>query len=230
MPCSADPMASVSRAAVAFARVPQGSASAVQPVFVTNLGDAALVVTALDVRGEDATEFRLAAGGTCGAPATLGPGQQCRVDVLALPGWGPTREVAATLVVESNAGTADVRLAATADALLPTPILTSAPDFVEFPVQEMSATSAPRSLVIANATPLPIALARPSVLGGDATDFVATSDCPVGHALAPEHACTVSLTFTPRGADPRSSELVIEFAQGDVAGFHRWSITGTGGE
>ena len=229
-PCAAGPTASVSRSSVAFARVAQGAPSAVQPVFVTNIGDAALVVTALAITGDGAADFQLAASGTCDTPATLGPGQRCRIDVVALPQWTRTQDVSASLTVESNDGTAEVRLTATADTTLLAPIVTSARAFVEFPLQQVSMPSAPQSLTIANGTTLPLTLGHPALLGGDATDFVATTDCPLEHPLEPGRICAVTLTFMPRGAGPRATELVFEVAQGEVTAFYRWSVTGTGGE
>jgi hypothetical protein len=229
-PCFAAPLASPSRTAVAFARVAQGQASPVQPVFLTNLGDDALVVTGLALGEEGAADFRVAQSGTCGPPAALGPGERCRIDVVATPRWGETREVAATLTVESNAGTLVIALRATADAMLSAPTLASAPPFVEFPVQPVATDSAPRSLVLRNASARPLALGHPALLGGDATDFSVATDCPVESPLAPGRTCFVTLTFTPRVGGPRSTELAIEFEQGDESAFHRWSVTGSGGE
>jgi len=230
-PCGAAeaPRASVSRTAVAFARVPQGYPSPVQPVFVTNVGDGALVVTALSLGGEAPEDFRLAESGTCRPPATLGAGERCRIDVVMTP-LG-SRGASATLTVETTAASSDVALTGAGDPMLLAPILASMPGFLDFPAQVASAPSAPRSLTITNTTRSPLALGWPALLGGDATDFSATTDCPMGRALPPGRSCAITVTFTPRASGPRASELAVEFDDGaGGAGFYRYSITGIGGE
>jgi hypothetical protein len=61
----------LSRATVPFGYISQGFTSQVQPVFVTNTGDAPLTISALTLEGPQAGNFAIAASGTCAPPITL---------------------------------------------------------------------------------------------------------------------------------------------------------------
>jgi hypothetical protein len=65
---AAGPVANFSRTFVGFSFVPP-SAHIVQPVFVTNTGDAPLNISAISLTGVNSAEFTL--GGTCVAPIAL---------------------------------------------------------------------------------------------------------------------------------------------------------------
>lgn len=92
----AGPALELSRSAVAFGYVSRNTTSPVQPVFVTNIGDAPLTVSAVTLGGWKPGEFAVA--GTCSAPLTLAPADRCRIDATMNPssarGSNATAEIA----------------------------------------------------------------------------------------------------------------------------------------
>ena len=220
----------LSRTVVAFAYVSQGFTSPVQPVFVTNTGDAPLTIGALTLEGSQPGDFGIATSGTCTPPIALGPGERCRIDLVMTPVSPRNRSVSASVFVHTTAtlGSTEITLTGTVDPALSGAILVPAPAFLDFQPQAVGDASAPLTLVITNAAPITLTLGQLTLLGGDATDFAATSDCTVGQVVAHNHACAVTVTFTPRGNGPRATELVTEWSYGGSDGFYRYSVTGTG--
>ena len=72
----AAPVADLSRTSVAFPRGGPNIDFGVQPVFVTNIGDAPLVISGAVLGGSNPSEFRVA--GTCTPAVTLAPNGRCR--------------------------------------------------------------------------------------------------------------------------------------------------------
>src|SRR5205085_4271285 len=97
---SAAAVANLSRTTVDFNEVP-AIAAHVQPVFVTNVGDAPLNISAVALTGANAPDFLL--GGTCVAQTTLAPGGRCRIDITTRLGFTGGTARAATIVIGSDA-------------------------------------------------------------------------------------------------------------------------------
>jgi hypothetical protein len=228
-PAQAAPVANFSRTAIPFAFVAQGVASPTQPVFVTNIGDAALVIGSIALSGPQPADFIVS--GTCGPPVTLQPNERCRIDVVMKSFTARGKKIAATVTVQSNAATPSTFIALTGDVdtILTGPIFVPAPEWLDFTAQPVGSPSPPLTMTITNATSLTYGTDQFALAGGDASDFTLTSNCAVGQQFVNGQTCIATVTFTPQAAGPRSTELVTEFSFGDGNGVYRYSITGVGG-
>ena len=77
----AGPVASLSRVAIDYGNFPPDYLTEVEPVFITNIGDAPLTISGMSISGANASNFSVA--GTCTPPLTLPPSARCRLDFTA---------------------------------------------------------------------------------------------------------------------------------------------------
>ncbi len=226
----AAPVAQFSRTAVQFGYVSQGVASPVQPVFVTNTGDAALVISEATITGPQAADFT--SGGTCSVPITLQPHGRCRIDLVMKPFTQRGRPTATTLTVHSNGAppSTDIALSGRVDPVLSNAILVPAPSWIDFPAQRPGSTAQPLTLAIKNVSGLTFSIQQYGLVGGNAGDFTLTSDCALGQTFAHNQTCTATVTFAPQAAGPRSTELATTLTYSGVDGLSRYSITGVGAD
>ena len=227
-PSLAGPVLDLSRAAVGFGYVSRGTTSPVQPVFVTNTGDAPLSLSAVTLGGLKPDEFSVS--GTCSAPRQLAPGERCRIDTTMNPVGARGRPAFAEVAIQSDATPAPavVTLTGTVDPVLDTPIFVPSPGWLDFPAQPVNVAAPPLVMTITNATALAFRIDDFALRDKDAADFALTSDCVVGQTYLPGQTCTATVRFTPRAAGPRSTELVTTMTYATVAGTVRYSVTGTG--
>ena len=226
----AAPVAHFSRTTLPFSYISPGYPSPLQPVFVTNTGDAPLALSGIVLGGLNPGDFVIAGSTTCTAPGSLAPGQSCRIDAQMMPVSPRDHAVSATITVQSNAAvpSTDITLTGVVDPALNGPILVPAPAYLDFGPQPVGAQSAPLTMTITNRASIPFAIGQYTLLGGDAGDFAMSSNCATGQRLAHDQACTVTVNFTPSAAGPRATELAAQFSFAGVDGFERFSITGTG--
>lgn len=227
-PTLAAPVLDLSRDAVAFGYVSRGTTSPVQPVFVTNTGDAPLSLSAVTLGGLKPEEFSVS--GTCNAPRTLAPGERCRIDTTMNPAGARGRPAFAEVAIQSDATPARtvVSLTGTVDPVLDTPIFVPSPAWLDFAAQPVNVAAAPLVMTITNATSLAFRIDDFALRDKDAADFALTSDCAIGQTYLPGQTCTATVRFTPRVAGPRSTELVTTMTYATAQGTVRYSVTGTG--
>jgi hypothetical protein len=177
--------------------------SSPQPVIVTNVGTADLVVGAINVTSNSAltsaSEFPVAHA--CG---TLIPNANCVVTVNFAP-VGVVGAKSATLNVSSNAANLPVATATLTGTALPLPV----------PLVRLSATSIGYGTVIFGG---PAATQRITVTNGGVQpllidtvtttgDFVQANDC--NRELGPNQSCTITVNFGPQLLGNRSGTLTI---------------------
>jgi hypothetical protein len=228
-PACAGAIAVLSRTAVQFGFVPRGLDSQVQPVFVTNTGDAALDIATLDLSGPAAGAFRLA--GTCTPGISLAPLARCRIDLTMTPplalGFGAP--VIATLTLHANTGPVDVTLRGAVDPGYGDLAFTTSPAYLDIAAQAVGTAAPPQVVTITNRTTDAFTLARFGVVGGNAADFGMVGDCTPGQKFPGGASCTATITFTPLADGPRATELDIGTTLDAITGTLRVSITGVGG-
>ncbi len=229
----ASPVADLSRNDVIFGRTPQNIASPAQPVWITNTGDAPLSVAAITIGGANPTDFTVS--GTCGPPVTLQSGERCRIDSVMLATGKNPQVRSATLSLATNAvpAPAVVALSGSVDNGNPSDPFTSlpidpSPDWIDFPGQALLSTSAPQKITLANTGNLLFTLDYIGLKGGDAGDFSLASSCAAGSFVPPGTTCVATVTFTPLGEGPRSTELEVNMRYYTADGVTRYSITGVG--
>jgi hypothetical protein len=225
---AAGPVANFSRTLVSFSFVPP-FAHIVQPVFVTNTGDAPLNVSAISLTGVNSADFTF--GGTCVAPIALpAGGGRCRIDVATnLAMSGPLGR-AATLTVQSDAfpAAATIGVSAIADDAAPYVSLLS-PSWIDFPPQPVGTSAPQQTFTFTNSVDVALRLDNAFSYLGDSTDFVVTTDCATVESGA---SCTITIGFRPTAAGPRSTELEIDYRAPSVSLTNvytrRYSVTGVG--
>ena len=92
------PVLATNPGSVYFGNTAVGSTASASTVTVTNNGSGIVGLTGILIYGEDASQFAVAPGGTCGA--SLSPGQSCQILVT----FSPTsaKEMNATLRIKTN--------------------------------------------------------------------------------------------------------------------------------
>ena len=227
------PVADFSRTAIGFSYHTRAVPSAVQPVFVSNVGDAALNISAITLSGSHPEDFSVA--GTCAPPVRLAPGERCRIDVVMIP-VGPLRTpTSATITVTSDAApaTQDIRLTGFIDPgnatpQVPSMLFSPSPHWLDFGPQAVGTSSAPVTMAITNLSVLPWTLNRLGTAGGNASDFTITSSCPADFSWAHGQTCTATITFHPQAAGPRATELSAAVTWTTFDADYRYSLTGVG--
>jgi hypothetical protein len=221
-------MTSPSRAA--FGSQQLGTTSATQTVTVKNIGAASLTVSgvALDTATGNPEDFRIVAGGTCTATATvtLARDASCTVKVA----FAPTATVGtrtATLLVSHNGLRSPERVAlrGSAAAVGTAPAVTFSPASLDFGSRRLGTQSAAQAVVITNTGTADLNVGKVALTGVDASDFSAQNTC-VGVAVAPGNTCTINVLFAPQQVTgPKTANVEIT---DDAAGSPRTvALTGT---
>jgi hypothetical protein len=226
---TAAPEAELSRAAIIFGRVPAEVLSTVQPVFVTNTGDAPLHISGLALSGPNVAEFSVA--GTCGPPVALAPGARCRLDFrMRFPSVVTgIRTATATLQTDASPAPPAIALQGIDDegpGYLPND---PTPDWIDFPPQPVGTAAVAQTITISNPATQTFKVTAFELVGGDAADFTLSTSCPVGSTIAPEASCAATIGFVPTASGPRSTELLFSLQYFTINGSTRYSVTGVGG-
>ncbi len=242
VPALAGPIASLSRTIVAFDHIGVQRPSSVQPVFVTNTGDAPLTISGLTIGARSpAPAAAFIVAGTCTPPLTLPPNARCRVDLTVYDAnetfyvGGYSSHATFSLQSDSSVPAPDVALTTFSvfdlgafEAPRPTP------EWIDFPALPLGAPAAEQTLSIANIGTNNLGLVSIGLAGGNSSEFTLTSStCVAGVALAPGTNCQAMIAFQPTASGPRATELQLNVkyaAPGlNFNATYPVSITGVGG-
>ena len=150
------------------------------------------------------------------AGETLATGATCTFNVSFMPTQIGARSGQLTIFANIPGGQATVSLSGTgtaAAAVVLTPLT------LNFPATLVNQTAASQIITVANTGANPATLGTPVVTG----DFkIAASTC--GATLAPQTACSLSISFTPTAGGTRTGVLTVT----DSAGTQTAQLTGTG--
>ena len=224
------PVLDASRTTVDFGYTRPGDANDVQPVFITNTGDAPLTLTAITLGGFNQTNYRV--GGTCQVAVPVAPNDRCRLDVevfISAPREG-ARPHPATLTIDSDGTPTSLSIALQSYELgrpsegNPAAHPDFTPDWFDFAPQALGTPSTPIASRSSTSAGFRCTFAR-CISRADSGDFSLTTDC-VGRTLGFNETCTGSIAFAPTAAGPRSAEIAVNIYTS--AHTHR-SVTGIGG-
>jgi len=224
---AAAPQLDVSRTAISFGR-DAAFAEFVQPLFLTNVGDAPLTLSAFPITGRNAADYRVA--GPCTTGRVLVPGARCRLDVLGAL-TPPTSSATLTLESDSATGPVAIPLGGTPSTDITQGVFAT-PPWIDFGYQAPGTTSAPQTLTLTDPEPIALIMDSVQVSGRNAADFSVTSDCLPGRRYVNGESCTTTIAFTPGGNGPRSAEITFMGhppAQGPGFVPVTYSLTGIGG-
>jgi hypothetical protein len=227
----AGPVLHASRTIVDFGYTRPGDANDVQPVFITNTGDAPLTLTAITLGGLFPTNYRV--GGTCQVAVPVAPNNRCRLDVevfISEPTQG-ARPHPATLTIGSDGTPTSLSIALQSYELgrpsegNPAAHPDFTPDWIDFAPQALGTPATPIAFTITNERGFPMNFRSMYLQGRDSGDFSLTTDC-VGRTLGLNETCTGSVGFAPSVAGPRSAEIAMAIYQ---SAHTNRSVTGIGG-
>lgn len=200
-----------------------GTATAAQPISVTNTGSAPLAISSIGVTGANAGDFPET--NTCPlAPTTIAVNGTCTISVTFQPtAIGPR---SAAVSVSDNAGSSPQTVALTGTGTAAGVTLT--PSGVTFAGQNPGMpASAPQTITLQNTGNGPLTISSISITGANAGDFAETNNCPGSSAtLNVGGACAIAVTFAPTGTGSRSASLTV--SDNAVPSPQLVSLSGTG--
>ena len=200
---------SVSPKQVNFGALNLTQISPAQTVTLTNTGTTAITLGTTAIVGANAADFLVSDDTFTGNACTnsLAVGGTCTVSLTFSPkAVGPR---AATLQIASDAKGSPQSIALTGRGL-PTSTLLFSPSAISFNKIKVGA-SASRSMTITNAGAGATSIDGFGFSGITASDFaISGNTCPIAPAvLSAGGNCSLTITFTPMGPGPRTSDLVI---------------------
>ena len=223
---SGAPLLDVSRTAISFGRDAEG-VEFVQPLFLTNVGDAALTLSGFPITGINQFDYHV--GGPCVVAPVLVPGGRCRLEVTGA--LSPRSSATLTIQSDSVAGPVAVSLSGTPSSDIDRGVFAT-PPWIDFDPQPVGTTSAPQILTITDPERFALILEGIEIYGKNAADFSMTSDCVLGYPYVNNDGCSTTITFTPGANGPRAAEITFRgHPPGGDPGYVTlsYSLTGVGG-
>lgn len=220
------PLLDVSRTAISFGR-DAAFYEFVQPLFLTNVGDAPLTFSGFPITGKNPLDYRV--GGTCSSASVLVPGGRCRLDVIGALS-PPASSATLTIQSDSVAGPVAVGLAGTPSTDITQGVFAT-PPWIDFDHQPLGATSA-QILTITDPEPITLVLDSVEITGKNAADFSMTSDCVPGRRYVNGGSCTTTIAFAPGANGPRAAEITFRGHPPSLEPGYvtlTYSLTGVGG-
>jgi hypothetical protein len=211
------PAASVSQGTLDFGDVPTTPA-VTKALTYANTGSLPVTISSIAVGGTNASAFKQT--NTCPvAPATLGAGARCAIDVTFTPEAGKTS--AATLTVADNTPAATRNVALKGSNL---GVMTAFPASVAFPGQPVGTVSVEDNVAVGNSGNGPVTLASAAITGTSAVHFrLGTNGCTA--AIDPEGGCEVGVVFAPTSTGGKTANLRLTDSNGKIVNV---PLTGTG--
>ncbi|HEV2463215.1 MAG TPA: choice-of-anchor D domain-containing protein [Acidobacteriaceae bacterium] len=209
-----------SPASLSFGSVTVSSSSSPQTITVSNTTSSSVTLNAPAVSGTNPSDFL--ASTTCGA--TLAASASCTASITFTPSasgarsasWSITSSNSATPLTVTLTGTGTTAGAGTA---------TPSPTTVTFPSTAVGASSPSTHVYLKNNGTAAIAMSRPSISGGNSTDFAVTANT-CGTQLAASATCYVTVIFAPTATGTRTSTL--SFTDGAGNSPQNVALSGTG--
>jgi len=191
---------SLSSTAFDFAKQGVGTASAPQSATLTNVGNASLNISKIEVAGSNPADFTLT--NNCGA--SLGPSDQCTLTVTFKPGSSGLRT--ASMVFADNAAGSPQKLSLCGTGIAPAVSLSATS--LSFGSQPVAVTSPAETVTLTNTGSAPLNVNRLALAGANLDDFTEIANT-CGGSVAAESSCTIGVTFTPSAGGARTAVLSI---------------------
>jgi hypothetical protein len=190
----AGPQATVTPLSLAFGSQTVGTASAAQPITLSNTGNAALQIQLIAA----STGFTVT--NNCGS--SLASGANCTLMVAFAPATTGIQNGTLAISDNSSGSPQTVALSGTGTAA-PMPQLVITPLSLAFGSQTVGTTSSQQPATLSNTGDAPLQIQSITA----STGFAATNSC--GTSLAPGASCTLLITFSPVAAGSQSGTLSI---------------------
>ena len=202
---------------ITFGNQAVGTTSAAQVATLTNVGNATLTISSIQVTGPNASDYTLT--NTCGS--SLAPSAQCTLSVTFTPGAAGTRT--ASVVFTDNATGSPQTVSLTGTCIAPSVSLSATS--VSFGNQPVGTTSAASAVTVTNNGAAALTFTSIAATGDFAVAASGTT-CSTSAPVAPSGNCVINVTFTPTATGSRSGSLTLtDNASGSP---QTMSLTGTG--
>ncbi|MCC7040323.1 MAG: choice-of-anchor D domain-containing protein [Burkholderiales bacterium] len=225
----AQPALDVSTTYLGFGRVSLNTTSPIQPLFVMNVGDAAMMLHAITLGGDYPELF--AVGGTCAETQQLAPRARCRIDVAFRPTVAGQRNATLSIVTDAASAPLVVALSGLGNGSIGmTATPNPNPDWIDFGSVALGASAAPRALTFRNDSGIALRLTSLGLQTRDRYDFTLSSTCNVGDALPNGSTCTFTFGFAPTEAGVRATTLYVGISYMEITeGVVYIQVSGVGG-
>jgi hypothetical protein len=192
-------------------------------VQLTNTGTAPLTISNVAVTGDNAADFAISSDNCPPAPATLGAGASCTVEVTFTPHASGARD--ATLAVTDDSYYLPHTLPLAGTGVTPAAgAATLSTGSVDFGNQGLGVTSSPQPVTLTNTGTAPLTISTMSLVD---SEFGMTSTCPTGGAsLAVGASCEIDATFTPSAMGLQTAS--IDVSSDAVNGTVEIALSGSG--
>ena len=196
------PTIALSASSLSFGPQEVGSQSALQTITVTNVGSAALNISALTAGGSHAADFPRS--GTCQSGMTLAAtGGNCTLVFAFAPTAVGTRT--SNLTIASNNSGGNVTATLSGSATTNVPVAFASPASLSFGTQQIGTSSASQQVTVSNTGGGRLTIAS---LAFSTVHFSQSGTC-VAASLAAGQSCTVNVVFSPSASGSLTSTLSI---------------------
>ena len=207
---------SLSPATLTFPNQDVGSTSTPQSATLTNVGNASLTLSSIQVTGSNAHDFTLS--NNCGT--SLAASAQCTLTVSFAPSAAGARTASVTFTDNAAGSPQTLNLSGTGTS---SGVGISASNLT-FGNQLVGTSSQPQAVTLTNDGNTILGITSLGVTGDNPGDFPETTTC--GSSVAAGGNCTISVTFTPTVAGTRTATInILDNAAGSP---QTVSLTGTG--
>jgi len=192
---------SLSSPSIDFPNQGVGTTSTPQSTSLTDVGNANLTLSSIEVTGSNPGDFTLSTN--CGS--SLAPSGQCTLSVTFKPSSTGTRT--ASIVFADNAPGSPQAVSLSGTGVASAVSLSTGS--LSFGSQAIAITSAARNVTLTNTGSAALSVTNLVIVGANVGDFAeAANTC--GGSVAPGSACTIALTFTPSASGERTATLNIK--------------------
>jgi hypothetical protein len=191
---------SLSSTSIEFAKQDVGISSAPQSATLTNVGNASLSLSSIEVTGSNAADFTL----TNHCSSSLAPSDECTLTVAFKPTSAGTRSASIVFADNAAGSPQTVNLAGTGIA----PAVSLSTASLSFGSQAVAITSAAETVTLTNTGSAPLSISNLAVVGANLGDFAEIAET-CGGSVAAGGACTIGVTFTPSAGGARAAALSI---------------------
>ena len=200
------PTASLSASLLSFGGVSSGTQSASQQVTLTNVGQALLSITSINVIGSGASSFALS--NNCGT--SLPGGTTCTLTVQFDPTQSGPQSASVTLT--DNASGSPQSIALTGTGLTP-PTATLSASALNFGNMTIGTSSAAQQITLTNSGQSTLSITGINGTGTAASSFPIANNC--GTSLAGGASCTMQVQFEPLAVGALTAGITITDSAAD---------------
>jgi hypothetical protein len=211
------PLASLSATSLAFGNQKLGKGSRQKTVTLTNIGNAALAISSVTLRGRNASSFLVS--DRCGK--SLAEGAVCNIDLQFDP--KAVGAVKAVVAIKDNAGGSPQSILLTGTGRGPVVALSATS--VRFGHEGVGVKSPVHTVSLTNGGNAELTISSIALTGANASSFLFADTC--GKSLAAGAVCSIKLHFDPKAVGTAKAVVAIKDNAGGSPQLIELSGTGT---